>query len=826
MKNRNKWLLRFIPLGTAAITLPLTVVACANTNNKKDDTKAQLEELKKNRDALQAQLDALTQSKQESDRQLQELSKNKDALQANLDQLTQTKAETDKQLEETKKNKDALQADLDKLTQAKSETDKQLAELQKNKDALQADLDKIKATSTATEAVAAKLRDKVKDAYNATSLAYDAKIKELAAELKAIKSINLKNDSNGEKAREKQERMTALKERVTNELNPLAKEHDATFDLLREAEKATNSKIKTIKIFHSNDEHGRLEFDDGKYSLYSGMLRTGQYLNGKARDLLLSAGDMIQGLPLSDTDKGNTITHIAKNIGYEAVAVGNHEFDYGLKHILDLNAELNKEKEVMPFLSANIYYKELTPEEQKSVEGYDASKVGQRAFKPYITKELESGIKVAVFGLTTPDTSVTSHPRNSRLVKFTEPVDEAKKVVEEIRNAHPDINFIICIAHLGKGRSNAAWTSEYLAEKTQNELDLILDGHSHTLVKINNDNNKDVYVTQTEAYTKYLGDIELEFDTTTGKIVKQKQVLRDIYQIEVATLNDVVDPESPNEKLLKALKDKFAEENNKVMFTSTKDFTHIDSVNVDGVPYWKGRVQPTNLGIMFANAGAWNFINTKSWESVPGSEPATIDNTFGLMNGGGLRENITAGEVTYGKMRGISPFGNRPNTVKVKGDRALQAIKYGLSKARSGGFSQLSSNVTYEVEINKELNPKTQKQEYMWKAKEGSIKINGKAIDPEKYYYICTNDYLAAGGDGYSMLNYVKDKDQVTLMNEGQSLIDESIKFIKHILTPEIQFDANKFEKSYDDFASPELLKGQVVNIPSEAGDKEVPSAD
>ncbi|WP_416755313.1 5'-nucleotidase C-terminal domain-containing protein [Mycoplasma sp. VS42A] len=753
MKNRTKWFLKLMPLGTAAITLPLAVVSC--NDPEKDQIKAQLDKLKGEKSSLDSRIAAL-----------------------------------EAQLNDSKGSADQL------------------------KD-VQAQLEKLKAEKTATaNAILAVAKDQYKEA----SKAYDAKLKELALKLKEVKG--LKDET------EKTKGINELKTRVTNELQPLSVKHDQAFNLLRKAEKDANSRIKTIKIFHSNDEHGRIKMDDGKYSLYSGMIRTGEYLNGKARDLLLSAGDMIQGLPLSDTDKGKTITHIARNIGYEAIAVGNHEFDYGLKHILDLNAELNEEKEVMPFLSANIYYKELSAEDQKSVEGYDASKVGQRAFKPYIVKELESGIKVGIFGLTTPDTSVTSHPRNSRLVKFTEPVEESKKVVAEIRKEHPDINFIICIAHLGKGRSNAAWTSEYLAAHTDNELDLILDGHSHTLIHINNNDNKDVYVTQTEAYTKYLGDIELEFDTQTGKIVSQKQVLRDMYEIAVATINDVVDPNSPNEKLLKALEDIYKAENDKLVFTSTQDFVHTDSVNIDGVPYWRGRVEPTTLGMLFTNAAAWNYMNTKAWEGQEGAEAASLDNTFGLMNGGGLRENITKGEVTYGKMRGISPFGNRPNVIQVKGDRALQAIKYGLSKARSGGFSQLSSNVTYEVEINKELNPKTQKQEYMWKAKEGTIKINGKAIDPNKYYYICTNDYLAAGGDGYTMLNYVKDKDEVKLMYEGLSLIEETIKFVKHILTPDVKLDASKFEKTFDEFANKDTLKGQVVNIPAEAGEKPVPTAD
>ncbi len=100
---------------------------------------------------------------------------------------------------------------------------------------------------------------------------------------------------------------------------------------------------------HTNDEHGRLVFDDGKYNKYSGMQGLAEVLNKDFdRDLLLSAGDLIQGLPLSDSDKGLTISKVAKEMKYQAVAIGNHEFDYGLEHMFNIE----KQTAGMPFLSA------------------------------------------------------------------------------------------------------------------------------------------------------------------------------------------------------------------------------------------------------------------------------------------------------------------------------------------------------------------------------------------------------------------------------------------------------------------------------------------
>ncbi|MBY7705040.1 metallophosphoesterase [Vibrio harveyi] len=90
----------------------------------------------------------------------------------------------------------------------------------------------------------------------------------------------------------------------------------------------SNSNQQLLKIVHTNDEHGRLKYDESKLNNYSGMQGLAEILNKNFdRDLLLSAGDLIQGLPLSDSDKGMTISKVAHKTKYDAVAIGNHEFD-------------------------------------------------------------------------------------------------------------------------------------------------------------------------------------------------------------------------------------------------------------------------------------------------------------------------------------------------------------------------------------------------------------------------------------------------------------------------------------------------------------------
>ncbi|WBP83983.1 5'-nucleotidase C-terminal domain-containing protein [Mycoplasmopsis edwardii] len=655
------------------------------------------------------------------------------------------------------------------------------------------------------------LAESLRKEYRENNALYNQKLDEFSKKLKTLKD-KLGKEKTETKKTEIENEIFDLFFEANQTLNPLVQKYNLLFTQLREAEKAANSKLRTVKIYHSNDEHGRLEFDDYKYNRYAGMIETSKYLKDKKRDLLLSAGDLIQGLPLSDSDKGKTITDIAHYMGYDSVAIGNHEFDYGLEHVLSLNKTSSTEKFGVktPFISANIYYKDLSSLTEKPT-GYDQSKVGKRVFEPYIIKELESGLKVAIFAITTPDTVYTSHPRNSALVEFRDPVESSNEVLKEIKQKHPDISFVIATTHLGTGRNDAKWTSEYLAQNVEGELDLILDGHSHTYVEINKKHAeaKNIYITQTEAYTKYLGDIDVTFDTETGKIHEVHQVLRNVDQIEVYNAN-------LSERLVKRLKKAFDKENSVVAFTSPGVFEHTTTKEVDRVPYWVGRILPTSLGVFAADSIAWGFMKERPWQSHDGWEEATLDNSIGLVNGGGLRANFAEGEITKGAALSVSPFGNRIATVRVKGTVLTEVLKHGLSRGRSGAFSQLSSNVAYEVNAVRKTNEKTGKEEYVWTPTVESFKINDKAINPEKYYYITTNDFILAGGDGYKMINTNEVK-TIDLAYEGDKYIDTLIDFAKLTTDSSSTLESSRFERSMSSYLDKQTYSKQVVNIPNEA---------
>ncbi|CAC13228.1 5'-NUCLEOTIDASE PRECURSOR [Mycoplasmopsis pulmonis] len=565
-----------------------------------------------------------------------------------------------------------------------------------------------------------------------------------------------------------------------------------------------------MKIFHTNDEHGRLKTDTGRFSNYVGFEAISEFLSDKNRDLLISAGDLIQGLPLSDFDKGETISKIAKHLKYDSLTIGNHEFDFGLEHIKKLNEYNSKldNGKASPFLSANIYYKDY--EGKVAPANYDQSKVGQRVFKPYLIKNLENGLKVAIIAITTPDTAYTSSPKNSVLIEFRDPVTEAKKVIAEIKQKE-NVDLIIATTHLGIGRDRVEWDSSTLISKVK-DIDLLIDGHSHTYIPIKN--QKYVYdkryLTQTEAYSKYIGEIDIVFDTKTKTISRVEQSLRNVNEVLVANANYT-------SEVIRLLEDLYNVENNIELFTTEQSFRHTEDVVIGGNTYISGRTKATPLGVLWANSLAHAATLAKFWEANSTNEnlvAATLDNHIALVNGGGLRVDLKTGKIKKGDLVAIAPFGNNSVTLKVNGTVLKQAITHGLQKGQTGGFSQLSSNVSYEAIVEKTLVQGSKKYQYKVK----KIQINGKDIDENQIYYITTNDFISIGGDGYTMLNLDDpgNKNKIVKVLELNSQVEIFTSYFEKYQNPNDEAKKELFGYQVNEVNKPEFLAKQKIIFPAQ----------
>ena len=437
--------------------------------------------------------------------------------------------------------------------------------------------------------------------------------------------------------------------------------------------------LLTISIVHTNDIHARVE--EGKYD-GMGLDKVATIVNNtKANNpntLVLDAGDTFHGQTIATLNKGESIVKIMNQIGYDVMTPGNHDFNYGQDRLLELSKLAQ-----FDIISANVYkddYATLLPS--------------------HVIKEV-GGLKVAIFGLATPETVYKTHPNNVKGIIFFDPVIISKLMVKELENKS---DIIICLSHLGLDESSKI-TSKLVAEKVDG-IDVIVDGHSHTTLETGKIINNTLIV-QAGEYAKNVGIVNL---TVCNKVIMSKTA-------KLITKDEVSDL-IPN-KAVKEVIDKIKTDN-KIITSEKIGETAIkligERINV--------RTSETNLGNLVADAMV----------SKTGADCA-------LTNGGGIRSSIDVGDITVEDIITVFPFGNYIVTKKVTGEQILSALENGLSNYpdESGAFPHISG-ITVSFNPSKEVGNKVSK-----------VLINGEEINPNKEYILATNDFIAAGGDQYAM---------------------------------------------------------------------------
>ncbi len=468
-----------------------------------------------------------------------------------------------------------------------------------------------------------------------------------------------------------------------------------------------------IRILHVNDFHG---FADPYKPLGSNELSGGiSYLSAKAKEfrkekpaLLLSAGDMIQGNNWAIFFQGESVIRWMNTLRFDAMVVGNHEFDFGQKV---LKKRISEAK--FPILGANVE--------------------GLSFLKPYIIKELQ-GVRIAIIGVTTEDTPITTHPKNVIGLKFLSPADTVEKYVKEVRGRS---DILIVLSHIGYP------TDRVLAEKVKG-IDVIVGGHSHTRidepVKVG-----DTILVQAWEHGKALGVLDLTVDG--GKLIRFKGHLEEIK------------PEKGKEdKVTASLVEKYKKRVDAVLNekigTAEVDF---DGENV--------RRKETNLGDLISDV----------MRSASGADVA-------LINGGGIRASIKKGTIRVKDVYSVLPFDNYIVGIKLTGKEIRKALEHGVSGVEDGEgrFPQVSG-ITFEYSASQERGSRTK-----------AISISGKPIEPDKEYIVATNDFLAAGGDGYqSFVEAIRSSkdlstaeettrgERVVYNDSGRWLRDVLVKYIK-----------------------------------------------
>ncbi|MBI9099608.1 MAG: 5'-nucleotidase C-terminal domain-containing protein [Spirochaetaceae bacterium] len=386
----------------------------------------------------------------------------------------------------------------------------------------------------------------------------------------------------------------------------------------------------TLAIAHTNDTHARVL--EGKYD-GMGFAKIATKVKTLREDnpnfLLLDAGDTFHGTTFATLSEGETITKLVNMLGYDAIAAGNHDFNYGYKRLLELN-----EMTDAPIVAANVL-------------GED----GKAIFAPYIIKDV-NGLLVGIFGLSTPETLTKTHPKNVEGLTFAEPVDYAKMMVKELEGK---VHIIIALAHLGVDEETPEmWRSTTVAREVDG-LDLIIDGHSHTAL----DEGVlvgDTLVVQTGYHDMNLGVVNI---TYKDGVVTAKADL--FTKEEAADLSE--------DAGVMALIGEIEEANK----TLTDVVVGHTDVALDGERA-NVRTGSTNLGVLITDALL----------DVTGAQ-------ISLQNGGGIRTSIDVGPVTKGEIISVLPFGNTVVVKEISGAQVIEAIENGIAAypAASGAYCHM-----------------------------------------------------------------------------------------------------------------------------------------
>jgi 2',3'-cyclic-nucleotide 2'-phosphodiesterase (5'-nucleotidase family) len=467
--------------------------------------------------------------------------------------------------------------------------------------------------------------------------------------------------------------------------------------------------VLKLTILHMNDPHAHYApYEDRDFSAAIGGFAKAQTVmaeieaKNKAEGrhtLKLLAGDLLTGTPYSMVFKGALGVKLLNKMKFDAATVGNHEFDYGQENLLQNLKPIMEH----PLLGANI----------KTTDG-------KSLFDSILEKKYsESSAKVVIFGLTTRETPITTHPKNVQGLVFEDPVSTAKGILKNVS----DQDLVIALTHLGVEEDKK------LAEACP-RINVIIGGHSHTAlqkpIKIG-----DTIIGQAGAYAKYVGRIDL--DVKDGKILK--------YSGSLILLDDKVkeDPE------IAAIIENYRQRMN----SSLEQVIGKTEVFLEGSRWAVRSGRDTNLGRLITHTMA-----------------ASAGTDVAVMNGGGIRDSIKQGDVTLGAVYTALPFSGTLVTMNLKGEDLLAMLRQSAELPEGSGGKLQTYGIEYHVGGGKII----------------IRKIGDKPFDPEKMYSLATNDFLAAGGDGYTVLRD-KGKD---CYNSGKLISDLLVDFIreKQVITP------------------------------------------
>jgi 5'-nucleotidase/UDP-sugar diphosphatase len=472
-----------------------------------------------------------------------------------------------------------------------------------------------------------------------------------------------------------------------------------------------------VTILHTNDHHGRFwKNADDEYGLAArktliDRIRAEVRAQG-GHTLLLDGGDVNTGIPESDLQNAEPDFRGMSLLGYDAMAVGNHEFDKPAPVMQRQRAEWSN----FPWLSANVYQN------------------GARLFEPY--RIFAAGpVRIAVLGLTTDDTAKMLGNVRYPGVSFRSPIEEARQLVPQLRRK---ADVVIAATHMGHytdGKHGVSAPGDVELARAVAGLDLVVGGHTHTMLCMLQENvRNDAYepggpcapdrqngawIVQAGEWGKFLGRADFEYSKGEFRLVRYRLL-----------------PVNPKQKIRDAdgnasdmpYAERIAEDSRALsLLRPYQDFgsSRLSLEVGRAIGEFDGgrpnvRTRPSNLGVLIT--------------------AAMIEKThadLALVSGGGIRDSLPAGRLTYRDILRVHPFANQIVTVSMRGS---ELVRYFEAVARmtpgSGAFPQYSG--ARMTTVGGQLK---------------QLVVNGQAVESDKMYRIALNSFVAKGGDGYPDLS-------------------------------------------------------------------------
>lgn len=462
-----------------------------------------------------------------------------------------------------------------------------------------------------------------------------------------------------------------------------------------------------IVILYTNDTHCAVDTGIG----FDGVAAMKAYYEGLGAEVILAdCGDAIQGEPIGSMSEGEFIIDIMNEVGYDVATMGNHEFTYGSDHFMEL-----AEKAEYEYISCN--FRNL--------------QTGETIFEPYTIIERD-GVEIAFIGVTTPYTFTSASP-----VQFQDENGEFKYSFDQdltgetvyasvqgaVDKAKKDgADYIIALTHLGTGDFLSPWSVEDLIENTSG-IDVVLDGHSHSVVPAERMKDKDgnwVLMSQTGVRFQSVGMLLIEKNGSVSA-----GLIENFEEKDESVTAFIADIRGDLDGVLKT-----------VVAKTDVELT----VNDPETGNRMVRSRETNLGDFCADA----------YRVMTGADVA-------FLNGGGIRESIPAGDITNESLLKVHPFNNQICVTEATGLDILNALEMGAyyCPEENGGFLQVSG-MTFE--IHTDIEPSLVVDENgMFLEVEGeyrvqNVMINGEPLDLEKIYTVASHDYyIKEAGGGMNM---------------------------------------------------------------------------